>query len=247
MKALQLSLGLVLTAVLSPLLTLTSAHAWPEKWSVAGIQGGSVRFSSPEGAAAPSPLKLSSLGIKDPQLMGALDSEAKAAPYLLLSGLSADTQDRALFLIRADGSMKPQRITFPGKLLDPKTRDLVYESRVFFGRCLLKQKYDAIVVFQREHMDRKRGLQRSVYIAEAAPTMLEERLLERGLPSERMVQMKVRGKQCAEITGRNRTFDLGFFSLRSRRGSDLADDDSDDDDEKNKEKDALKKAEFDTE
>jgi hypothetical protein len=96
-------------------------------------------------------------------------------------------------------------------------------------------------------MDRKRGLQRSVYIAEAAPTMLEERLLERGLPSERMVQMKVRAKQCSEITGRNRTFDLGFFSLRSRRGSDLADDDSDDDEEKDKEKDALKKAEYDTE
>lgn len=242
MKALRL----MVTHFLLPAgLMIGSAQAWPEKWGVAGIEGGSVRFTSPDGAVAPSPLKISTLGIKEPQLMGALESEAKAAPYLLLSGLTNDTQDRALFLVRADGSMKPQRITFPGKLLDPKTRDLVYESKVFFGRCLLKQKYDAIVVFQREHMDRKRGLQRSVYIAEAAPTMLEERLLERGLPSERMLQMKVRGKQCSEIAGRNRTFDLGFFSLRSRRGSEIADSDSDDEDDKDK--DALKKAEYDTE
>ena len=210
--------------------------AWPEKWDVAALEGATVKFSSPEGT--PPPLKLGSLGIREPQLVGTLESEPRATPYLLVTGSGSNTAERGIYIVRADGGLKPQRLTFPGRLLDPTTRKVVYDSRAFYGRCLIKQKYDALVVFQREHLDRKHSLQSSVYIAEAAPTMLEERLLERGLPSVRSVETRVRSKQCREISGKHRPFDLGFFSLRSRRGSDLPDSESDDDD-----KQSLQKAE----
>ncbi len=227
------------------------AATWPDKWGVRGIEEGAVRFTVPDGALAPSPLKLSALGIKDSQLVGALDSGEKSPPYLILTGSNQTSAEKALFLVRADGLIKPQRVTYPGRLLDPKTRELVYESRVFYGRCLMNQKYDALIAYQREHMDRKRGLQSSVYIAEAAPSMLDERLLERGLPSLKMIQMRIKSKQCIEISGRHRPFDAQFFSLRSRRGTEVQDNDEDDEDEKEKgdkakDKESLKKAEFET-
>lgn len=239
---------------LSALLQATLAYSatWPEKWGIKGIEDGSVRFTVPEGALAPAPLKLSSLGIKDAQLLGALESSEKSPPYLVLSGANSTSAEKALFLVRADGLIKPQRVTYPGRLLDPKSRELVYESRVFFGRCLINQKYDALITYQREHMDKKRGLQSSVYIAEAAPSMLDERLLERGLPSLKMIQMRVKSKHCSEISGRHRPFDAQFFSLRSRRGTEVQDSEEDDEDEKEKgeklkDKDSPKKAEFETE
>ena len=237
------------------LLTLQAASAtaatWPDKWGIKGIENGAVRFTVPDGVLAPTPLKLSTLGIKESQLVGALDSGEKSPPYLILTGSSQSSAEKALFLVRADGLIKPQRVTYPGRLLDPKTRELVYESRVFYGRCLMNQKYDALVAYQCEHMDRKRGLQSSVYIAEAALAMLDERLLERSLPSLKMIQMRIKSKQCIEISGRHRPFDAQFFSLRSRRGTEVQDSDDDEDDEKekgdkSKDKESLKKAEFET-
>lgn len=163
-----------------------SAPAIPEKWPeravVSGLDGSAVRFSVPDGGRPPGPLELAPLGIREPQWIGVLDSEAGKPPYLLVSGLSSESPERAVFLVRADGRIRPQRVTLPGRLLDPKNRELVFESRLFFGRCLGTQKYDAIVSYQRERLDRKRGMQSSVYIAEASPTMLDERLMERSLP-----------------------------------------------------------------
>ncbi|MFN7684578.1 MAG: hypothetical protein ACK5QT_04105 [Oligoflexia bacterium] len=236
MSAAKTSISRTLLAALCATLAGGLAHAWPEKWSLQPMDGDTLRFSTSDGTPAPGPLKLQALGIREPQLVGMLESERKAAPYLLISGTSPGSAEKALFLVRADGGLKPQRLTFPGKLLDPSDRKVVYESRFFFGRCLPKQKYDAVVIFQKEHLDRKRGLQRSVYVAEATPTLLEERLLERGLPALQWVEVRMRSKQCTEISGRNRPFNQGFFSLRSRRGSDVTDLDADDDENENQSK-----------
>lgn len=211
-----------------------SAPAIPEKWPeravVSGLDGSAVRFSVPDGGRPPGPLELAPLGIREPQWIGVLDSEAGKPPYLLVSGLSSESPERAVFLVRADGRIRPQRVTLPGRLLDPKNRELVFESRLFFGRCLGTQKYDAIVSYQRERLDRKRGMQSSVYIAEASPTMLDERLMERSLPSIRQILLKVRTRQCREIEGRNRIFDARFFNLNYRRGAEDKDKDNDEDD-----------------
>lgn len=209
-----------------------SPGKWPEKAAVSGLDGSTLKFSVPDGGRPPGPLELAPLGLREPQLVGVLDSETGQPPYVLVSGLSSESPERAVFVVKADGRLKPQRVTLPGRLLDPKNRELVFESRLFFGRCLGTQKYDAIVSYQRERLDRKRGMQSSVYIAEASPTMLDERLIERSLPSIRQILLKVRTKQCREIEGRNRTFDARFFNLNYRRGSEDNDEDNDEDDDK---------------
>jgi hypothetical protein len=229
------------------LASAATAQAAPtiSKWDGLGptIQGSSIEFQSLPGREKIAPLPLAPL--KDGSLIGWLRPAVEATPYLLISALAPDSSERSLFIIRADGKLKPQRITFPGKLLDPKTRESVHESRAFYGRCLSDQQHDALVLYQRDRVDRKHKLQTSIYVAEASPNLLTERIIERRLPQLSNIQMRVRSRQCAEISGKNRLFDSAFFQFRNR-GADLPDEDEDKNDEKGEKPEDVEKAAFDS-
>jgi hypothetical protein len=230
----------------------SSAGAAPtiSKWEglTPTIQGSTLDFQPLPGKEQVPSISLSPL--KEAAVIGWLRPSVEATPYLLVSAHAPDASERSLFIFRADGKLKPQRVTFPGKLLDPKTREMVHESRAFFGRCLGDQQHDALVLYQRDRLDRKHKLQASIYVAEASPNLLTERLVERRLPSISSIQLRVRSRQCTEVSGRNRLFDSAFFQFRNR-GADLPDDDEDDDKDKNDEKgdkddEAVQKAAYET-
>ncbi|MBU6375263.1 MAG: hypothetical protein KGQ59_04655 [Bdellovibrionales bacterium] len=213
--------------LLAPVLLMTAsaslARAESRKWEnlAPSPNGSTIQFqSTAANTTIPQPLNLTPL--KDLTVISWLKPSGDATPYLLLSGSSPEDNERSLFIVRADGKLKPQRLTFPGKLLDPKTRETVHESRAFFGRCLASQEHDALVLYQRDRLDRRRGMHSSVYVAEAAPDLLSERVIERRLPSMKTVQQRIKIRQCTEISGKNRSFDAAFFQFRNR-GAELPD------------------------
>ncbi|NDD92463.1 hypothetical protein EBZ37_10300 [bacterium] len=227
-----LNLALALVALLGvPSLAAAEISKWDNLTATA--TGSKVQFQSSGAGASVPPIDLTPL--KELSVISWLRPASDSTPYLLLSGSSPENTDRALFIVRADGKNKPQRLTFPGKLLDPKTRETVHESRAFYGRCLASQEHDALVLYQRDRLDRKRGMHSSVYVAEASPNLLTERLLERRLPAIKNVQLRVKTRQCSEISGKNRLFDSAFFQFRNR-GADLPDT-VDVDEDKNDQKD----------
>ncbi|MCM2279163.1 MAG: hypothetical protein NDJ89_13890 [Oligoflexia bacterium] len=164
--------------------------------------------------------------LHDVSYLGALRAGAGELPYFLFSAKPCQDclQDTSLHLIRPNDS-RPQTFTYPGRILDSKTRTLLLESRAFFGRCLTQTPNDVYIVFQKERVDRRRHLQSSVYIAEAGPDHLDERLLERRLPSVSHSLTWVKRKSCREISGRYRMMlrkplDLRSTNLKEEREDD---------------------------
>ena len=213
---------------------------WAAEPPVPIASGSTIEFPTLPGDTPRPALQLSPL--QDLLWIGWLNPSDGATPYLLVSGTSPKMTERSLFIVDSSNKNPPQRITFPGKLLDPKTRELIHESRAFYGRCIPQQKHDAVILFQRDRHDRKHRLKTSVFIAEASPGMLSERLVERRLPSIATVQKQIRSRKCTEISGKNRTFDPAFFQFR-KRGADLPDDEQEEENDKDfdKEDDSPKK------
>jgi hypothetical protein len=110
--------------------------------------------------------------------------------------------DRMVYVMGPDGA-KPTGFVYPGKILEPKTRALLLDSRTFFGRCL-PRRGDVLLIFQKEKIDRRSALQSSVLIAEVQNGKLDETFLERHLPSLSATLKFVKKKICHEIEGRNR-------------------------------------------
>jgi hypothetical protein len=185
--------------------------------------------------AQDSKLRSIKTNLYDLTYLGTLRPADKGLPYFLFSGKPCQNclDDRAIFSVRPNGE-KHNSFVFPGKIIDPKTKALVLESRAFFGKCL-PRKGDVYVVFQREKIDRRRFLQPSVFIAEAASDHLEEVLLERRLPSIRTTLQMVKKGSCREVQGRNRVMLSIPLDLHPKNNSDNEDDDENDD-EKEKSK-----------
>jgi len=141
-------------------------------------------------------------------------------------------QDRGIFLVRLDGT-KPLQFTYPGKILDPKTRATLMDSRAFYGKCLSGTTSDAYVVFQNERIDRRKSLQSSVYIAEPGKEFVKERLIERRAPRLDATLKRVRTKLCHEVEGRSRLMLTRPLDLTPRRGTPADDDVADDEPKEN--------------
>jgi hypothetical protein len=129
-------------------------------------------------------------------------------------------------MVRVDGG-RSTHFVYPGRILDPKTRATLLESRAFFGRCLAGRG-ELYAVFQRERVDRRRSLQSSLFVAEPAADLIHEELIERRLPRLSFTLKRVRAKQCVEIDGRSRMMLSKPLDLTPRRGGD--DEESDEDD-----------------
>lgn len=189
------------------------------------IEQGTIYFKSTSGESL-KPLKTK---LYDLQALGSLQSASeKDPPYFLFKGRPCEDclQDLGIYAFRADGQ-NPSTFVFPGRIVDGKTRGVVLESRSFYGHCLYKEKQDVYLVFQKERVDRRSGLQSSVYIAQVGGTHLEERLIERHMPRIQDTMTLVKNKSCHEIPGRSRQMLRKPLDLKPRHAPS---DDEDDDD-----------------
>jgi hypothetical protein len=180
------------------------------------IENGTVRFKPLAGGGSLKPLQTQ---LHDLKIIGSLQGTEGGYPYLIFSALpcASCTQERNVYISRASGG-KIHQFTFPGRILDPKTRALLFEARSFMGRCLSEPK-DVYVVFQREKVDRRSGMMTSTLIVEGGKEHIEERFLERRLPSIKTTLAKVKAKQCVELEGRYRIMSNKPFNLNPRSNS----------------------------
>jgi hypothetical protein len=189
------------------------------------LEQDTVYFKAPEGAPLPQPLKTN---LFDLSYLGILKPSEGGAPYFLFTGKPCQSclDDKAIYALRPN-STKPTTFVSPGKIIDPKNKGLLLESRAFYGKCL-PRRGDVYVAFQKERVDRKRGLQPSVFVAEAGKDYFDENLIERRLPSVKTTEQLVKRKTCWEIAGRNRLMLSKPLDLHPRANVD-SDDDSDED------------------
>lgn len=161
---------------------------------------GTLVFASPSDTTPPKPLKTD---LAETKYLGTL-RPPEGPPYFLFSAKPCKTcqDEQGIFAVRPN-DRKPTAFVYPGKILDPKSRALLLESRAFFGKCLPNRE-DLYIVFQQERVDRRSRLQPSVLIEEAGKDHLNETLIDRHAPKLRTVLQQVKRKVCREIEGRNR-------------------------------------------
>lgn len=177
---------------------------WPEGVEVDRVEGGKIHFKNTASKRVPKSISTPLVDINFVSWLKPGDGGTTAPPYPLFSAKPCNDcpQDRALYLLQATGR-KPMQLVYPGKIIDPKTGVTVLDSRAFYGKCL-SDKQDVFVVFQREHVDKRRSLQNSVFYAEPLKDKVEERLIERRMPKLDFTLKRVKAKQCFEIEGRKR-------------------------------------------
>ena len=154
------------------------------------------------------------------RLIGRLKpAEPGAIPYFIFTGQTCSqcSEDPSLSLFRP-GSNQPTTLSYPGKILDPKTHALLVESRGFYGKCLGRVN-ETLILFQREKVDRRSRLQSSVLIVEAQEDQLSETFLEKKLPSLSGVLKRVKQKICFEISGRHRVMTTHKIDISPQRAS----------------------------
>jgi hypothetical protein len=182
------------------------------------VEGSVIRFKTPEGSELPGALNTRLFDLK---YLGTLPPAAGAKlPYVLVVGRPCDNceNQRGVYMMRVDGQ-KSSQFVFPGKILDPKTRALLYESRAFWGKCL-PQGEVGYIAYQKERVDRRRGMPMSVFIAKPGAQFIEERLIERRLPRIQDALHHVKRKECFEIAGSNRTMMSKKIDIIPKRGAD---------------------------
>ena len=169
------------------------------------IEGPKIYFKTGANSPPPSPLDTQLFDLKP--LGKLLPPEEDAAPYFLVEAKPCLNcfLEKAIYVFGARGG-KPAAYTYPGRTLEPKSKQVLMESRGFFGKCI-PGRGDVLLFFQLERVDRHKQLQPSVLIAEATKEHLEDTLLERHGPSLRQTLQLVKKKACSEIPGQTRTAD----------------------------------------
>ena len=165
----------------------------PKKLSFDHLEGNTLFFKNEDDPSKPK--KAFTPPLFDLTYIGSLTSAEEAEPYFLLSGKSCQDcpEDRHIYIFRPSYP-KPSAFVYPGKIIDPKAKTLLLESRAFFGKCL-KNRKELLVVFQREKVDRRSSLQSSVLVVEPSKTFLSETLIEKHLPALTQTLHWVRKKQ----------------------------------------------------
>ena len=183
-------------------------------------------FFKNENGAAPKPVKTQ---LAEVLYLGTLNPPKGGLPYFLFSARSCQEclEDKAIYAIQPTSEGKPTSFVYPGKILDPKDKELLLEARAFYGKCL-PHKGDVYVVYQKEKVDRRHQMQPSVFVAEPTENSLEEKLIERHFPKLPTTLQLVKKKSCVEISGRNRVMLSKPLNLTPRSlASDSEDDDTD--------------------
>lgn len=185
---------------------------------IRSIDGGTVNFTGYN-----KPVKTE---LRDLLYVGMLKPE-EGEPYFLFSGRNCKGCSSFAFLhvLRPSGA-KVDSFVYPGKIFLPKNRELVLDSRAFFGRCVVGLG-DAYVVYQREKVGKKHPkLVTSVYVAEAGPRLLREKLFEKGGPKLQATLKLVKARSCHEVDGKNRVADVQPLDGKVK-GADPSEEDED--------------------
>jgi hypothetical protein len=201
-----------------------AAPAAVAAWNFERAEGQALVFKNDKGDQTQS-LKTD---VPSPAYIAILTDPESSAQYVLYEGKacpSCDVNNTSLYLQRVDGKGKTTSFVPPGKIMDPKKGALVYDGRLFYGHCLPSVK-QGVVVHQRESVDR-RGIQKSVLIAEPGPQYVYEVLLDRKLPSLNTTLDLVKRKVCTEIVGKTRTVLRKPLNLNPKKG--LEDDEEEED------------------
>ena len=167
------------------------------------LEQNSIVFSSSKGGPLLKPLNT---GLYELTFLGKLNSrESEIEPYFLFSGKTCDQcqEDRMIYAVRPSGG-KPIGFVYPGKILEIKSKNLVFKSNAFIGKCLRNKPEDVLVIFQNEKIDRRNNLASSVLIVKPEKHYLQETLIEKNIPSLQITQKLAKTKACKEIEGRNR-------------------------------------------
>ncbi len=168
-------------------------------------------------------------GVPDVKFIAIQMSHNGQIPYALFSGRACNkcTENQVgLFMMRIDGKGKSFQFVYPGKITDSKKGQIVFNGRSFYGNCMPGMK-QGLVTHQAEIIDRRRGLQKSVLVIEPGDYKVEERLIEKRLPSINTTLSLVKNKVCTEIAGLNRLVLKRPLDLTPREG--LNDDDEETD------------------
>lgn len=169
------------------------------------------------GGETPEPRITIETKLKEMKFMGILRGPTERVWVLAAGKLGNELSAESHIFAFPSDKTKSTHFSYPGKILDPKTRATLFESRAFFGKCMTGPG-EEYIVFQRERLDRKRSLQPSVFIAKPGPTYLTEEIIERRLPNIQTTLKLVKSKQCFEIEGRNRLMLRKAMDLKPRRG-----------------------------
>lgn len=190
--------------------TVPHPPVWPKDTEISRVDDqGVVYFSSASLAGDPAPLHTGlfvekSHGLLFPRPEG---ETHRSLPFIVLTAKNCKncTQSKSIFLVRADGKKKFE-YTFPGSIKSQKSRRIIHDSRAFFGKCLSRNPNDVLVIFQKDRADRRRYLQHSVFVAQATPQGLTEKLItpRRKRPKIKYTLRQVRKQACVEIAGWDR-------------------------------------------
>ncbi len=231
-----------------------SASLTPEPLTVEKIEGtksGSIfYFKTLTSQNSIAPLQTS---LYEAKPLGFIKPPEPVGPYLILSAKPCENclHDQSIYLYNlAENSVfgkKFSQYVYPGKIIDTKENKVVFDSRAFFGKCLPEnrslEKYfesqniqkpfkEFYIVFQKEKVDRRHGMQLSVFVAIPGQNYIHEKLIERHMPQLSWILQKVKSKQCHEIEGRNRKTFLQALELKIKKDEDLIDEEQDREPEK---------------
>jgi hypothetical protein len=198
----------------SVFLSEDSSYGSADTVSIDRIEGQRVFFKNEQDRSFVQSFDTQLFNLKN---LGVLHTDTrKGSPYFLFEAKACQNceLENGLFLLRPSGG-KISEYHFPGKTMDPKTHRPVLESRAFFGKCL-KNRGDVLVFFQAEKVDRRSHLQPSVLVSEAKENHLEEKLIEKQLPSLRSILKRVKNNSCHEIPGRQRFTNHRTLDLHRR-------------------------------
>jgi hypothetical protein len=125
---------------------------------------------------------------------------------------------KKLLIQRITSQYPDLELIYPGQIMDHKTRQTVYESKAYYGKCDPHVDSDVVLIFQKDHISKKRGILTSRYQVKNLDGLLFEELLTQSAPTRsRKRNKKTTSKplskiptsllksQCHEIAGWKRT------------------------------------------
>ena len=198
-------------------------------------EGSVIYFQAASNGQTPKPLKTPYFDLKFLKILTP-ENPTTNNPYVIFSAKPCENcqLETAIYIMRVNGgSAKPMQFVYPGRMIDPKNKQTLSDSRAFYGRCLSGKGFgngEGYVAFQQERIDRKSSLQPSVFFAEVGNDFVHERLIEKSLPKLAGTLKLVKAKVCFEIPGHNRVMLNKPLDLTPRRGG-AAEDDLEDEDE----------------
>jgi hypothetical protein len=130
--------------------------------------------------------------------------------------LSSSSPFKKLLIQRITSKYPDLELIYPGQIMDHKTHQTVYESKAYYGKCDPHIDSDVVLIFQKDHISKKKGILTSRYQVKNLGGLLYEELITQSMPSRRRnkkttskplskIPTSLLKSQCHEIAGWKRT------------------------------------------